>query len=157
MPSKREPGQVLELETFIPYLFNLITSQMNSNLLERMRLHGVTVPRWRVLMVLMNKDGCTLSELIRLTLIPQSALSRVVDQMARDDMVVRRPSKRDSRAVEVHLTPTGKRKYWKIAPAAEEHAARIVDSLSAVERLQLSHLLKRVLASLEVEPFQMPR
>lgn len=138
-----------QLDQFPPYLFHLITSRLNSRLLERMRPHGVTVPRWRVLMVLMNEDGLAVGELVRLTLIPQSALSRVIDQMERDTLVVRQAAQHDNRVVKVHLTDHGRQVYWKIAPAAEEHAKDTLRSFDARERQQLVSYLHQVLVNLE--------
>lgn len=147
---KPEGRPALELDQFPPYLFHLITSHLNNRLLERMRPHGVTVQRWRVLMVLMNDDGRTMSELVRMTLIAQSALSRVIDQMERDGFVERRTSSRDNRVVEVHLTDHGRDTYWKIVPDAEQHGADILAGLTPTEREQLFTLLHRVLETVSL-------
>lgn len=148
---KTEDCPVLVLDQFPPYLFHLITSHLNNRLLERMRPHGVTVHRWRVLMVLMNDDGQTMTELVRLTLIAQSALSRVVDQMERDGLVTRRTAPHDNRVVEVHLTSHGRDMYCKIAPNAQRHATEILAGLDAKEQEQLFKLLRRVLDTVSLE------
>ena len=114
MPSG--PKVSMELETFPPYLFHLIAAGLNQRLLERLRPHGVTVPRWRVLMVVAHLGPRTMSELIQWTLIEQSALSRVVDQMERDGLVARWASETDSRAIRVQLTDHGRGIYQKLYP-----------------------------------------
>ncbi len=150
--STSQGARALELEQFPPYLFHLITSRLNARLLERMRPYGVTVQRWRVLMVLMENDCLAVGALMRLTLIAQSALSRVVDQMERDALVVRQASRHDSRVVHVHLTDHGREVYWKIAPAAEQHADDILRSFDPRERSQLMAYLRQVLANLDGSP-----
>jgi DNA-binding MarR family transcriptional regulator len=149
----KERGEVLELETYLPYLFHLITAALSNRFLERLRPYGVTVQRWRVLMVVMNKGALNMNELIRLTLIPQSALSRLIDQMERDGLVVRRVSEADNRVVEVELTPHGHDTYWRLAGAAAEHAETIVIGLDQEERNELHSMLRRVLGNLQVEAF----
>src|SRR6185312_16160924 len=129
MPSKttqRHSQVAVELEDFPPYLFHLVAACLNQRLLERLRPHGVTVQRWRVLMVVANLGPRTISELVRLTLIPQSALSRVVDQMERDGLVARWASKTDSRSVRVQLTEHGGAIYRQLLPSAREHADAVV-------------------------------
>jgi DNA-binding MarR family transcriptional regulator len=154
MSSKRTPrgdhDVALELQEFTPYLFHLITSCLNQRLLERLRPHGVTVQRWRVLMVVANLGPRTIGELVELTLIPQSALSRVVDQMERDGLVARWASKNDNRSVRVQLTEHGRTMYQKLAPIAREHAAGVVTNFDASEFETLQVFLRRVLSNLGV-------
>ena len=139
----------LKIEAFLPALFNLITAGLNGRFLERLRPYGVTVQRWRVLMVLMNRGPRNIGELVQLTLVPQSALSRLIDQMERHELVRRRSSATDSRVVEVELTDHGRSIFWQLAPAAISHADEIVTGFSEAEKLQLHALLRRVLANLD--------
>ena len=154
MSSKRtprgNPEVAVELQKFPPYLFHLITSCLNQRLLERLRPHGVTVQRWRVLMVVANLGPRTIGELVELTLIPQSALSRVVDQMARDGLVARWVSKTDSRSVQVQLTEHGRTMYQQLAPTAQEHAEAVVANFDASELEILQAFLRRILGNLGV-------
>ena len=143
----------IELQDFLPYLFHLIAARLSGHFIERLRPYGVTVQRWRVLMVVMNKGPRNIGELVELTLIPQSALSRVIDQMERDGLVARQTSERDNRIVEVHLTKHGRETYRELAPAAIEHAEAIVAKFGAKDRTELFKLLRHVLRNLEVEPF----
>jgi MarR family transcriptional regulator, organic hydroperoxide resistance regulator len=150
----RETGArsaILQLDQFLPYLFHLITAGLSNRFLERLRENGVTVNRWRVLMVIMSKGPRNMTELMKLTLIPQSALSRLIDQMERDRLVVRRPSLKDTRRVEVELTDRGRQMYWRLVPTAEAHAAIIVEGFEEDDRALLDKLLRRVLANLQID------
>lgn len=146
-------GEVLQLEQFFPYLFHLITAGLSNRFLGRLRPNGVTVQRWRVLMVVMNRGPRSMSELVKLTLIPQSALSRLVDQMERDHLVVRRLGELDTRVVTVELTDHGRQMYWRLVPTAIAHAEAIVENFDERERKLLYALLRRVLANLKVDAF----
>lgn len=151
--STRAASRALELEEFLPSLFNLVTAGLNQRFLERLRPFGVTVQRWRVLMVIMNKGARNMGELVRLTLIPQSALSRLIDQMERDGLVVRRVSAHDSRVVQVELTECGQHIYHQLAPAAASHAKAMTADFEEAETAQLFSLLHRVLANLDIRTF----
>lgn len=145
--------EVLQLEQFFPYLFHLITAGLSNRFLGRLRPNGVTVQRWRVLMVVMNRGPRSMSELVKLTLIPQSALSRLVDQMERDHLVVRRLSELDTRVVTVELTDHGRQMYWRLVPTAIAHAEAIVENFDERERKLLYAMLRRVLVNLKVDAF----
>jgi len=151
--SAQPVSRTLELEEFLPSLFNLITAGLNQQFLERLRPFCVTVQRWRVLMVIMNKGARNMGELVQLTLIPQSALSRLIDQMERDGLVVRRISDHDSRVVQVELTQCGQHIYHQLAPAAASHANAITADFDEAETAQLFSLLRRVLSNLDIRTF----
>jgi MarR family transcriptional regulator, organic hydroperoxide resistance regulator len=147
-PMSRAQQDSLELEKFPPYLFHMITAGLNQRLLDRLRPHGVTVQRWRVLMVVANLGPRSMNELVQCTLIPQSALSRVIDQMERDGLVARWASKTDSRSVRVQLTDHGRSMYQELLPAAHEHADAIVAGFNKAEIAMFYNLLRRVLNNL---------
>lgn len=149
--SERKPAKEstqIELEQFLPYVFYLITSRLSQRFLERLRPHGMTVPRWRVLMVIANKGPSSIGRLVELTFIPQSGVSRVIDQMERDKLVVRRNSAQDQRVVEVHLTARGKDTYRQLAHVAASYADAVVSDFTRRERAELFTMLCRVLSNL---------
>lgn len=158
-PMSRARQDSLELEKFPPYLFHMITACLNQRLLERLRPYGVTVQRWRVLMVVANLGPRSMNELVQCTLIAQSALSRVIDQMERDGLVARWASKTDSRSVRVQLTDHGRSMYRELLPAAHEHAEAIVAGFDEAEIATFYNLLKRVLHNLDAteSPLLTPR
>jgi DNA-binding MarR family transcriptional regulator len=149
--ASKAKGQVgAGMDAFLPYLFHLITAGLNARFLERLRPYGVTVQRWRVLMTIMDRGPRNIGQLGRLTLIPQSALSRLIDQMERDGLVGRKINEADSRVVTVELTDHGRHIYHQLAPVAALHADAIVKGFSDEERQALHVLLRRVLDNLGV-------
>jgi DNA-binding MarR family transcriptional regulator len=139
-------------EEFLPAYFHRITNLLNARLLERLRIYGMTVPRWRVLIGLIARDGRTIGDLVDYTIIAQPALSRIIDQMERDGLVTRQTAEHDSRVVEVHLTPHGRKLYAKIAPVAARHAELTVKSLTAAQQKELVALLRIVTRNLTEAP-----
>jgi len=139
-------------EDFLPAYFHRITNLLNARLLERLRIYGMTVPRWRVLIGLIARDGRTIGDLVDYTIIAQPALSRIIDQMERDGLVTRQTALHDSRVVEVHLTPHGRKLYAKIAPVAARHAQLTVKSLSSAQQKELVALLRIVTRNLTEAP-----
>ena len=115
--------------------------------LEDLRRFGMTVPRWSVLTQLAIRDGRSIGELARATVIKQSSLTRVVDQMERDGLVRRRASRGDSRIVQVWLTKDGRARYDDVVPLAVQRVNRALDGLREAEVELLGSLLDRLLSS----------
>lgn len=145
------PG--VPMDDFLPYLLNRITNRLNLNLLEDLRPLRINVPRWRVLAVLHSRDGRSIGELAAYTVMDQSTLSRVVDQMERDGLVERRRGVRDSRVVRVHILKAGHDTFNLILPKALRHLEHALDEFSAEERRLMLRLLHKVLDNIRTTPF----
>ena len=89
---------------------------------------GLTETQWRVLRVLWEAEGQTLSELSEGTLITAPSLVGVVDRLSRDGLVRRRRSKVDRRSVLVYLSARGRSLETAILPLVEE----VYDEIDAV-------------------------
>lgn len=152
VPARKARSVPLSPAEFVPAYFHRITNLLSARLLERLRVYGVTVQRWRVLMNLVVRDGRTISDLVELTIISQPVLSRIIDQMQRDGLVTRRTARRDSRVVEVHLTSRGRQLYDKIAPVAARHAQLTVKSLSPAQQKLLLAMLRTIIHNLSEPP-----
>ncbi len=153
-PDQGEPASAdLVLDEFLPYLFNRITNRLNQDLLADLRPLRVSVPRWRVLAVLHTRDGRRMGDLSAYTVIEQSSLSRVVDQMERDDLVVRRHHQDDNRIIEVYLTQSGRAMFDHIYPLAFGHYKRAIRGLTVEERETLVALLHRILDNTRQQPY----
>jgi len=69
--------------------------------------------------------------------IEQAALSRIVDQMERDELVTRRLASNDNRVVRVYLTTTGRHMFREIRPLELSHYAKLIDGFN---KKDLEHL-----------------
>ena len=141
------------MDDFLPYLLNRITNRLNLNLLENLRPLKINVSRWRVLAVLHSRDGRSIGELATYTVMDQSTLSRVVDQMERDGLVERRRQAKDSRVVRVHILEAGNDTFNLILPIALRHMERALDDFSAEERRLILLLLHKMLDNIRTTPF----
>src|SRR5690606_34501952 len=138
---------------FLPYLLNRIANRLNMALAADLKSVGATVPEYRVLAVLMARDGRTVSELAVYTVIEQSTLSKLLLRMARSGLVVRQTDAEDGRVVNVYLTDAGKALFAKVLPLALEHYRRAIDGLDDEEHASLVRTLHRVLDNVRVSPF----
>ncbi len=139
----------LILQDFLPYLLNragLRVGLMFSRDIERF---GVTLPMWRVLVELWHNGEHRLGELSERTSIDMSTLSRLVVAMQRKNLVVRRRSGLDGRALSLTLTTRGLALTETIVPNAIRYEDVAMQGMSAREVTVLKDLLKRVYINLE--------
>ena len=132
------------LEDYLPYQLFSIANRLTLNLRNDLRPQKMTVSRWRTLSVLTSCDGRSMGELAALMVIEQPALSHVVDQMERDDLVTRRIEVHDNRVVRVYLTGAGRDMFKKIRPLELGHYERAIAGFRQSDLKKLSKLLQRL-------------
>ena len=137
------------LDEFIPYVMYRITNRMNMDLQDCLRPLKINVSRWRVLCALHAKDGRNMSELCTFTMMEQSSVSRVIDSMEKEKLVIRKLQKKDNRYVLVHLTKKGRETFAKASVPAFSREDKALEGFSDDNRKQLLDLLNRVLENIQ--------
>lgn len=123
-----------------------VSAAINRKLFRNFRLNNmdITPEQWTVLLFLWEKDGVSQQELCNATFKDKPSMTRLIDNMEKQNLVVRIASKEDRRANLIHLTRFGR--------SLEECARRVVnltleEALEGVtkEELRVSQeVLKRV-------------
>jgi DNA-binding MarR family transcriptional regulator len=110
--------------------------------LENERL---TVPGWRVLTLLADGKGHPMTEVADHSMLPPGSLTKLVDQLAEDNLVYRRIDPADRRRIRAFLTRRGHQTHARISAGLEADLARVcprdlADSLAAlITRLESAH------------------
>jgi DNA-binding MarR family transcriptional regulator len=127
-----------KLDEFLPYLMNRLVARMNQNLGEQLRSQGYTFQNWRILAVLAAHKAVNLTELTEATVLPQPSVSRNVASLERKGLLKRRTGARDSRVVEISITPRGRTVYDRMLrmALAEDRAAMKGISRSEADALR---------------------
>lgn len=142
-------GDETFLDNFIPYVMYRITNRMNMDLQECLRPLKINVSRWRVLCALHAKDGRNMSDLCTFTMMEQSAVSRVIDSMEKENLVIRKLQKQDNRYVQVYLTPKGADIFKEASVPAFSREDLALNGFSEGDRHHLLNLLKQVLNNIQ--------
>jgi DNA-binding MarR family transcriptional regulator len=87
--------------------------------------HGLTVDQWRVLDLLADGEGHTMSEIVAAIVVPGPTLTKIVDRLVDAAAVYRLVDARDRRRVLAYLSESGQALHARVAPdvAAAEEAA----------------------------------
>ncbi|MBC7951723.1 MAG: MarR family transcriptional regulator [Rhodospirillaceae bacterium] len=133
-----------QLGDYVPYLLSRAGVSLATNFTRELDQFGITLPMWRVMAALLDEGEQRLGDLARLTAIELSTLSRITATMEVKELVTRRRSGQDARAVLIALTPEGRRKAEAIVPRALDCESTAVAGMSAEEVQTLKGLLHRL-------------
>jgi DNA-binding MarR family transcriptional regulator len=146
------PLQHVELRIWLRLL--ACSSKIENSLRVKLRREfGTSLSRFDVLAQLDRfPQGLTMSELSRLLMVTNGAVTGLVDSMLVEGLVCRRESATDRRAVHVQLTKAGRKAFLPMARRHEEWVVAMIGQLSATaqrEILENLTLLKRHLDQVE--------
>jgi DNA-binding MarR family transcriptional regulator len=117
-------------DDFLPHLIARLAYQLNTDLVEKLRREGINVTRWRILAVLSMGDGITITDIIDRAMVQQSALSRALMRMEKENYVRRVLRRDDARCVEVYLTEKGRTLFNSLNIVVRRREQRLLEGLS---------------------------
>lgn len=127
-----------------------LVTQVNEGALAS---EGLARSEFEVLSALKRAGGALRpSELTRETLSSGAATTKRLARLAGEGLIIRTPSARDRREVEVRLSDTGAELIDRLFPEQLDRERGVVEALDEAERDQLAALLRKVLSSLDVSP-----
>jgi DNA-binding MarR family transcriptional regulator len=131
-------------DDFLPHLIARLAYQLNNDLIERLRDEDINVTRWRILAVLAMGDGITINEIIDRAMMQQSALSRALMNMEKEDYIRRVLRRDDARYVEVFLTDKGRALFNSLNIVVRRRQKRLLKGFSAQEVTAAFALIRRM-------------
>jgi DNA-binding MarR family transcriptional regulator len=135
----------LDLSTYFPYLINRVgmalVERFTADALQATRL---TIGAWRVLAVTANNEGVRQVDLVRLTSIEVSTVSRLVTRLVQLGLMARLRSTTSNREVVVRLTPKGKALFQELAPVAFELERTATRGIAKKELATARRVLSRM-------------
>jgi DNA-binding MarR family transcriptional regulator len=142
-----------KMRSYLPHYISRLMNVLNMRLLDLIRPYGVTIRQFRILQMLDARHVATIGEIAADTVIEQSVVSRIIDQLERDGLAQRRRRPRQRSLVDVRLTPRGTSLYRSMVPHALAIVEDAVSELSAQDRAVLQVLLSRMFETV-TRPFE---
>jgi DNA-binding MarR family transcriptional regulator len=137
------------LDSYLPYLLNRAGTRIATSFGEEVRPLGATLQIWRVLAALRERDGRRMGDLSSTTSIEVSTLTRLVDNMEKKGLVIRRRDPEDARAIVLHVSAAGRRLTQRILPIAERYERVALQGFDAREAKVLKEALRRLYANMD--------
>jgi MarR family 2-MHQ and catechol resistance regulon transcriptional repressor len=111
---------------------------------EHIRTFGLTTPQFGVLEVLGHLGPLTLGELSKKLLVSGGNITCVIDNLEKEGLVERLPSKLDRRAIVAQLTDKGEKLFAETFQKHAEYVATLAAVLTEEEQETVSILLKKL-------------
>jgi DNA-binding MarR family transcriptional regulator len=137
-------------DDFLPHLIARLAYQLNADLIEKLRREGINVTRWRILAVLSMGDGITITEIIDRAMMQQSALSRALMRMEKENYVRRVLRRDDARCVEVYLTEKGRALFNSLNIVVRRREQRLLEGFSAHQIEAAFALIRRMSRNMKI-------
>lgn len=144
-----EPGDDFHLEEWPFYWVARVTGRYLEALETALKVHGLDVPRWRVLMSLRGRDSASVSEIADQAIVKLPTMTKIVQRMQADGLVTCRSRESDGRVTEVLLTESGKAAQdlaWAAATVIYRKAFR---TISQRDIQTLNRLMQKVMLNFD--------
>lgn len=143
---KTEPQRELILERFLPYRLAILShSVSNSIATVYANRFGLTIPEWRVIVILGRFPGLSAVEVAERTLMDKVAVSRAVTRLLKNGRIHREFADADRRRSILTLTDQGLEVLDEIAPLALGIEDMLLEGLSEEEVAVLNTVMDRLL------------
>lgn len=126
-----------------------VSSAINRRLIRNFRENGldITPEQWTVLLFLWEKDGVSQQELCNATYKDKPSMTRLIDNMERQNLVVRIASKSDRRTNLVYLTRQGRELEDRARMVANRTLKEALAGLSTEELRVSQEVLRKVFSN----------
>jgi len=143
---------MFKLTDSLPYMLHMVAACLEEAFSSELADHQLTIPMYRVLAALLEREDQRLGELGEMTGIESSTLSRLIGTMKGRRLVSRRRQKNDERSLHIGLTPEGRILIERLVPRAvyyENLAVRNFDTASIDVLKDALHRMQENVAGLK--------
>ena len=139
----------LVLDNYLPYLINRVGSAVaETYTAEALVKRNLSLAMWRVLAALSNNGEQRQIDLVSMTSIDASTMSRLVTRLVRDGLVTRSRSKTSNREVLIELSPKGRASVEGLIPIAKDMEKLAIAGIPAKELEIVKSALRAMYANL---------
>mgnify|MGYP001320430220 CR=1 FL=1 len=145
-----DPGSdAFRVEAYPFFQLNRAASRYNQVIEAELRVIGIDIPTWRVLMVLGEEQPLPIGQVSKMAVINISTMMRIVERMVKAGLIETQTSAQDARVTELLLTDLGAEKLAAARGVTSPVYKRLIKGLSASEFGRLLDLLGRLHGNLE--------
>jgi MarR family transcriptional regulator, organic hydroperoxide resistance regulator len=113
-------------DNYLPHLLTVAAIAASRAFDQELRERGVSMLEWRVMAVLLERPGESVTGLAKRCLLQQPTMTKLLDRMETDHVVRRSPDRQDHRVVRVSLTSEGATVAALLVEAAKHHEAALL-------------------------------
>jgi DNA-binding MarR family transcriptional regulator len=122
-----------DFTAFVCYRLKVTMKKMEKYIGQLLDEFGLTLAQSFILFSLLEKDGCTLTEIGNRAQIDNSSLTTMVDKLEKEGLVERRLYAQDRRVVTLYLTDAGRELGQKVFDKGNEFNLELKSKLGSIE------------------------
>jgi DNA-binding MarR family transcriptional regulator len=126
------------------FIIRIVQLQIFQSFFETFSGRGLTTGAFSALVAIRDNPGIQQGVLADCMLIKRSNMTKLINSLEARNLVERRVSANDKRAIDLHLTASGKAALAQVFEAVEQHDLDVTRALSLVERQRLLDYLNRI-------------
>jgi DNA-binding MarR family transcriptional regulator len=115
--------------------------RLTRQLAHALEEEGCSVDLWRILVLLADGGGHSMSEIAEFALLPAPSLTRLIDRAVADNRAYRKADPGDRRRVLVHLTARGRALHRRLEQRIKQEQEAILADATSADLEQLAALL----------------
>jgi MarR family transcriptional regulator for hemolysin len=155
--ARRDPGRARAAPDRLGFRVMILARRWRQELDAELETYGLSHATWRPLLKL-SCAGAPLRqhELADLLQVGDPELVRLIDNLERKRLVVRREARDDRRSKRIELTASGRRLADQVEAIIEAFERRIVQGISSADRARCHDVLARIEQRLDELPDELP-
>lgn len=134
----------MQIDQSLGYMINHAGRRLTLLLTLRYQPYDITTEQWSVMNRLYEQDGITQKELARRSEKDQTNITRILDQLERKGLAVRKANEADRRSFLTYITPKGRELNETLLPIEKEVIQSVLGGLDGEDVAQLARLLRHV-------------
>lgn len=142
------------LENYVLYNLVRTAATYNEEMSKALKRFRLDTMKWRVLMLLNDRSPSSVGELARRSVTKMPTLTRVLNRMEDEGLIVRQALKGDKRVVQVTMTPKAVTTLRTVQAIGQKVFERAFEGVSGEEASAMTDLLRRVRANLSRSPYE---
>lgn len=135
------------VDNYLAYLLAQASHRISADFHVQARKAGLSVTQWRVLASLKGSPGETIGSLAALALTKQPTLSKVVQRMEADGLLMRTAVRSDRRQTQVKITSKGRALVSRLCDAALAHQEAALKPFGHERAEQLMEMLRALMGT----------
>lgn len=134
------------------YWVTLIAKSMEHDFEERLKVHGITRAMFAILSAIFHDNKTTPAELASFIGIDGAAITRHLDRIEKQGLILRERSVADRRSVNLKLTRKGSSLVPKLVAESKATNQKFLAEISSTEIKKLQETIRKMLLNRDVAP-----
>jgi DNA-binding MarR family transcriptional regulator len=133
------------VENYLLFQLAIVSHRFSEEFHYYLKEMGISPSRWRILVNIYDKPGISINSLAKHTLYDQPRVTKAVNKLCREGVIMKKQSAEDKRRVMLHITNTGKETLIPIIQKAKHQEEEILNQLASNDRHNFKAVLKKLM------------